>query len=406
MPGMSAVTGGARRSITTLCEVVEHLETIERAPGSPGEAQAAAWLADRLEQAGADVVVEPASYRPGYAPLLASACAAGAALGIGALRRRGLRPLAAAGGLALAAAIVDDTSNGPRVLRRLVTRPKPTQNVVATVGPADAPHTLVVLAHHDAAPTGVIFDQRLQYAVADRFPGLIERSDTAPPMWALVIGGPALVGAGALTGRRGLTAAGAALSAAAAAALTDIARGQTVPGANDNLSACAALVAIAERLRDEPVPGLRVVLASCGAEEVCQGGIYSFLEDHRDELPRDRTTVLNLDTIGSPQLVMLEGEGIVVMEDYPDPGLRDRIADAAVRAGVSLRRGARATSSTDSVVLARAGYSIATLASFDHAKALSNYHQMTDTAANLDFETVADAVDVTVTLAGDLGQPG
>ena len=49
-----------------------------------------------------------------------------------------------------------------------------------------------------------------------------------------------------------------------------------VPGANDNLSAVAVLVAVAEALREEPVDGLRVVLASCGAEEVLQGGIHGF----------------------------------------------------------------------------------------------------------------------------------
>ena len=112
--------------------------------------------------------------------------------------------------------------------------------------------------------------------------------------------------------------------------------------------------------------------------------------------------MLNLDTIGSPQLVMLEGEGPIVMEDYPDPAFRDRVSDAAERVGVMLKRGARASSSTDSVLMARAGYSVTTLVSFDHAKQLSNYHQMTDTAENLDYGTVADALEVTLAVAADL----
>src|SRR5436305_914526 len=78
----------------------------------------------------------------------------------------------------------------------------------------------------------------------------------------------------------------------------DGARSPVVPGANDNLSGVAAQVALAERLREAPVGGLRVLLASCGAEEVLQGGIYGFTERHLSRLPRERTWVLNLDTIG------------------------------------------------------------------------------------------------------------
>jgi len=394
-----------RRSISTLREVVERLAPIVRGPGSLGEAEAASWLGQRLKAAGADdVQVETVDYQPGFAPLIASACAVATGLGAAALRNPKLRPLAAVGGLAMAAAIADDCSNGPRVMRRLFTRPQRTQNVVARVGADDAPQTLVVLAHHDAAPTGFIFNQALGYAMAERFPGLIARTDTAPPMWLAVISGPTLVGLGSLLHSKVLTRLGIGLGALATASLGDIARNRIVPGANDNLSACAVLVAAAERLAEEPLDGVRVLLVSCGAEEVCQGGIYGFLADHRDELPLDSTKVLNLDTIGSPQLVMLEGEGPIVMEDYPDPAFRDQVSEAAEKAGVLLRRGARATSSTDSVLMARAGYSVTTLVSFDHAKQLSNYHQMSDTAENLDYGTVAEALEVTLALAADLAR--
>jgi len=107
---------------------------------------------------------------------------------------------------------------------------------------------------------------------------------------------------------RKLAAAGIALSALIVAIAVDIARSPIVPGANDNLSAVAALVALAELLRERPVPGLRVLLVSCGAEEVLQGGIYGFAERHFANLRKDRTWFLNLDTIGSPELIMAEGE--------------------------------------------------------------------------------------------------
>jgi Zn-dependent M28 family amino/carboxypeptidase len=162
------------------------------------------------------------------------------------------------------------------------------------------------------------------------------------------------------------------------------------------------LVGLAERLRSEPLTGLRVLLVSCGAEEVIQGGIYGFAKRRFPELSRERTWFVNLDTVGSPRLVMLEGEGPIVMEDYHDRSFRDLVALAAERAGAPVRRGMRARNSTDAVIPSRAGYPTTTLASIDRYKALSNYHQMSDTAANLDFTTVAQALTVVEAVAREL----
>ena len=133
-----------------------------------------------------------------------------------------------------------------------------------------------------------------------------------------------------------------------------------------------------------------------------QGGIYGFARRHFPALDRDRTWFLNLETVGSPNLIMLEGEGPVVMEDYHDRGFRDLVARAADGAGAHLRRGMRARTSTDSVVPSRAGYPTATLASMDRYKALSNYHLMSDTPENLDYRTVRQALVVTEAVAREL----
>ena len=311
------------------------------------------------------------------------------------------RPAAVIAGL-VTAAIADDVSNGPRLARRLSAKRKPTWNVVARCGDLGAERTLVVLAHHDAAPTGRIFDDRAQVWFGQRFPGILERIDTSLPLWWALLAPPAAVSVGAARGKRDLLSAGVAGSVIAAAIFADIARSPIVPGANDNLSAVAVLVALAERLRANPLHGLRVLLVSCGAEEVIQGGIYGFAARHFSALDRERTWFLNLETVGSPALVLLEGEGPVVMEDYHDRSFRDLVARAADDAGASLRRGMRARASTDAVIPSRASYPTATLASMDRYKTLSNYHQMTDTPENLDYTTVRQALVVAEATAREL----
>lgn len=389
---------------TTLREVVHALSDLERRAGSPGERAAAHWLAERLTRAGAPASVDEVAFIDGYALLLLPLGLAG--LIAGALHLSG-RSRARAGLLAAVATalVIDDVSNGRRLWRRLVGRRRRTWNVTASAGDPLGPRTLVILAHHDAAPTGRVFDQSFQRWLARRFPDVVARIDTSLPLWWPVVSGGLTVAAGTLLGSRKLSATGTALAGVVVALAADIARSPIVPGANDNLSAVAALVALAERLSADPPAGLRVMLVSCGAEEVIQGGIYAFAKSHFSGLPRESTWFVNLDTIGSPELLLVEGEGPFRMEDYCDPGFRDLIAAAARRAGLPLRRGVRARASTDAVLPTRAGYPTATLASWEpDTKLLSNYHLMSDTPENLRFETVAHAVDVVHALASELAQ--
>jgi Zn-dependent M28 family amino/carboxypeptidase len=383
----------------TLREVVEELGALDRRAGSSGEHRAAEWLARRMRSAGCEAEVQETHFHAGYAGLMRGLCLGGVAAGVSALAVRRLRAPAAIGAVLTGAAIADDISNGPRLARRLIQRREATWNVVAECGDPEAANTLVLLAHHDAAPTGAVFDDRVQAWFGDTFPGLLERIDTAFPIWWPTLAAHALIAAGAARGRRALTAVGLAGAALSAAAFHDIARSPIVPGANDNLSGVAVLVALAERLREAPLDGLAVWLVSCGAEEVLQGGIHSFAREHFGSLDRERTWFLNLEAVGSPRLILLEGEGPVVMEDYHDRGFRDLVDRCARDAGASLQRGLRARSSTDAVVPSRAGYPTATLCSMNRYKALAHYHQMSDTPANLDYGTVSDAVSVAEAVA-------
>jgi hypothetical protein len=395
-------SAGGDRDEAILREVIEALAPLERRAGCSGEEQAAHWIADRLDRAAAPAQVEEEQFLDGYARPMGTLAAAGALAGLASLRGGRTQKLGAAAAAGVTAAIADDISNGPRLFRRATTRRRTTWNVIARCGDQSAPRTLVLLAHHDAAPTGAIFDDRVQAWLGERFPGILERIDTSLPLWWGMLGGPALTALGAARGRRGMIAAGAAGSLLATAVFADVARSPTVPGANDNLSAVAVLVALAERLRRLPLGSLSVLLVSCGAEEVLQGGIHGFARRHFPELDRDRSWFLNLETVGSPRLIMLEGEGPVVMEDYHDRSFRDLIARVAHGAGVPLRRGMRSRNSTDAVIPSRAGYPTATLASMDRYKALSNYHRMSDTPENIDYTTVMQALTLTEHVAREL----
>ena len=386
-----------------LHDTVETLAELERAACSPGEREAADWIARRLSERGCDAQVEEALSFPSFAGPMAGLGALNVLAGL--LVLRGRRVLGGAVAAAVAAAVADDASNGRRPVRRLVMKRRPTWNVVATTGDRSADRTLVVMAHHDAAPTGFIFNPAPQRWVWEHFPRIIERFDTSFPFWWIGIGSSLGIAAGAAVGWRALTRICLGVGAFGVASMADVARGRMVPGANDNLSGVAGLVSLATALSERPIEGLRVVLVSCGAEEALQGGVYGFARRHFPSLDRKRTWFVNLETVGSPHLALVEGEGPVVMQSY-DPSFKELVAEEAGLGGMELRRGLRARSSTDSVIPHRAGFPVATLVSVTAWKALANYHWPTDTAENLDYGTVERAVELTVRVARRLASAG
>lgn len=390
----------AEPSAETLREVVHTLAALERGPCSPGEREAAEWIARRLRSAGvSDVALEDEPSWGPFPPLVTTMGIMGALGGL--LVRSGRPKLGAALALTGTLGLADEIQNGPRVFRRALRPQRQTVNVVARAGDPAAGRTLVLLAHHDAAQTGLFFDQTAVKAFHERFPDVIPKIKTQPPQWWAGPLSTVFTLAAAISGRRGLGTTGAVMSAAGAAVIADMWRSEVVPGANDNLTAVACLVAIAEMLEAEPAEGLAVWLVSAGAEETFQDGIRAFMERHRRELDPATTSFLCLDTVGSPRLVMLEGEGPLWMEDY-DRDLRDLVARVAERDGLALERDFRARASTDAIIPQRHGYATANLSSVNDYHYLSNYHLPTDTAENVDYETVAEAARVTWALVREL----
>ena len=384
-----------------LREVVETLAPLERKPCSPGEREAAEWLAARLAAVdGASVSIEEEPSWGTFPPTstgLALLGTLGAAAAV-----RGRRALGAALCVASLAGLLDEAQNGPRVLRRLIRRRRSTANVVARAGDQEAIDTLVVIVHHDAPQTGLVFDQTLLKFAWERNPERMGRAKRSLPQWWVGLAAPVGVLLTALTGRRAPAAAGFAVGALGTGLIADMWRSPTVAGANDNLSGVAALVALAELLAAERLAGLRVLLVSCGAEETLQDGIRAFVARHREALPPERTTFVNLDTVGSPHLILVEGEGPFWMENYTGPWLSDLVAAAAERLEIPLERGFTARSSTDSVIPSRAGYPTTTLVSITDWRAPSNYHLLSDVPENLDYGTVAQATRVVELVAREL----
>ncbi|CAA9487499.1 MAG: Cosmid L247 [uncultured Solirubrobacteraceae bacterium] len=372
---------------------VEHLASFDRPSASPGEHQAAQWIAERLRDEGLDARVETERAHGTYWVPMGLLSLAGGLAGFAAKRGgRRVGRAAAALGLAAAAGIADEVSAGPHVLRRALPS-RDTFNVVAEAGDPAGEQTLVFVSHHDAAHGGFIFNERFIHLLADTWPEWWDAKETSPQIMQLVASGPALAGLGALTQIRPLRAAGTAISFGSMLAFLDIGGREVVPGANDNLSAVAVIVELARLLREEPVPGVRVLLVSTGSEESFMEGMRGFVARHAHSLDPATTRFVCVESVGSPELIVIEGEGMLKMDDY-SPEACDLVAAGARRAGLPLRRGLKLGLATDGLIAHRAGYRTATLASITRYKTPANYHSQRDKPSNVDYETVRRATAV------------
>ncbi len=367
-------------------ELLDGLCAFERETGSSGERAAAGWLAERLAEHGVSAEIEEEPLHDTFWWPLGLTGAAGVLAGT--LGLRGRRLTGALLGAAAFAAAVDDLPPRSRRFRSLLPK-RQASNVVATVGPENAERTVVIVAHHDAAHSGLVFDPRIPETIAEVHPAFFEDNNTSPPLMWPVVGAPLVSALGALFGSRALTKTGIVLSAAVVASMTDLGMRGVVPGANDNGTGVVTLIALAKALAASPTEGVRVMLVSTSEEGLCEG-MSAFAARHFPELPPERTFILSVDTVGSPHLLFLRAEGMFGMTEYPAEALAlcDGVAEEL---GIYLMPNLRLRNATDGVIALDAGYQCAAMCSVTDLKQPANYHWPTDTPENVNYETLADA---------------
>jgi hypothetical protein len=286
-------------------EVAERLELIRRLcsfegrrAGTDAERRAANDLAERLRAMGRRADIEPTYVHPQWAFTHAIHCALGVAGSLVALE---FPPIGF--GLVLAAAISMylDLNASFYLLRRLFFR-RASQNVLSRGRRPDAPATVILCAHYDAARSGRAFDPRWVAAATrlqDALPFPIGPFRVL--FWSLALLLPAL--GARMAGLEGdwislLQLPPTLVLIVGTFLLVDIALSPPVPAANDNASGVATALSLAGDLDRDPPGALDVWVLLTGAEECLQEGMRSFVRAHRKDLPRDSTCFLCLDAVG------------------------------------------------------------------------------------------------------------
>jgi hypothetical protein len=341
-----------------------------RRPTSENERRAAEAVRAELERGGLDSELEAFDGYSTFAAPYGVICALALAPALLSRRRRLLRSTLA---LAALAGLATEGSLNRTPLSRALSR-RPSQNLVATVEPKNAPRrTVCVVCHLDSSRSGLLFDPR--------FTPYLTRWLQLQSAAGVVQGAEALIG-GSRAGRGMLGLSRLILAAGGALMAERELRGEDTPGANDNASGVAVVAELALQVRREPLDSTRLVVLMTGCEESGTLGVQAFL-DSRDTAG---WLFLNFDNIGGDvPLNYLPREGVGRTWEA-DPGLLAIAADiAARRPELRVREASGPIGLTYDAtpVLARGGRALTFVAADDRG-AIPNYHWPTDTTENVD----------------------
>lgn len=174
--------------------------------------------------------------------------------------------------------------------------------------------------------------------------------------------------------------------------------GGTVPGAADNLSACALAVAMCRFLVRNPsyIPeDTEIRFISFGSEEAGLRGSRRYVAAHLDELKHLDVRLLNFETVAYPEIVISTSD---VGSVKHSPDLVDSVVAAAERAGVphKVKSSPTGGGGTDAGSFSQAGLKAVTLLPFKVPQQLvAFYHQKEDTPEILTIEPLLNVLKLT-----------
>jgi Peptidase family M28 len=381
-----------------------------RGSGSTREAQAAAYLADELRAAGLEVEIE---HFLGCSSLGARLLVHVIVAALGACLLP-LAPWAASllGLVALTSLILEQGSRGALLSRFLIN--KPSANVVARIPPLQGPvrRRVLVMGHYDTQRTGLIWRGGLTKHVAallDRAPGMVKS-----PLFLvglamvaqIALGLAALVWPAAPAVAVG-TRLVLVVHLIAGALLAEWMVGRPVPGASDNATGAAAAMELAEAWRRRPVPEVELVVLLTGCEETGCLGSTAWAQAHLAELRSVPTTFLNLDSFGygSPRFLGTEHALSGLPVSYPAKVVA--MCDEVAQDRGLTNAGPRSLQvATDGLPFLVRGIPGASVLCFEDHGYMPNYHQLSDTADNLDFGLAWEAIGFCRALLLRLAQAG
>jgi hypothetical protein len=283
-------------------------------------------------------------------------------------------------------------------------RKKKSVNVIGTLckpGTKDVKRLLIVSGHHDSAPENTWL-RFLGYAffilLATFFTGyIIMLTMSIIQLLGMITDNASLVRSGTM----GWLMMAYPVVPAIIFAMFFTRKGKNggnVPGAADNLSACALSVAMCRFLVKNPsyIPAdTEIRFISFGGEESGYRGSRRYVKRHIDELKRLDARLLNIETVANPKIIILTSDVNGIVKNSPE--MVKSVVAAAERAGIPFKvKPATLGTANDSGPFSQAGLKAMTLFAFKIPQQMvAFYHQKWDRPEILTIKPLLNVLKLT-----------
>lgn len=369
---------------------IRHLSVEIGGRGSctPAERQAAEYVAEQMRLLGVqDVRLEPylgapSTYRP-Y--VLAFTAALLGTIGVWLVDTRWMLALAALLSALGAWGMLAETDFATNWMRWLLPRAR-SQNAIGILPPSGSVrHRVVLCAHLDTHRTPIFYSSKAWHTL---FGLLVAATFVSTGIGAVAYGLGSILNWAWV---RWLGVPIAAMELFALVMCLHADRTPFSPGANDNASGVGVTLGLVERLRHEPLTHTEVWLAFTGCEEAAAYGMVSFLNHHAAELGQEAVYLI-LDQVGLGQVMVLTADGLILKRKTHPRALELARRAAAALPGRTIGEHV-GIAYTDAAVATKRGLialSIDALPPPGASEAM-HWHQMSDTMAHIDPQSLTDA---------------
>jgi len=184
--------------------------------------------------------------------------------------------------------------------------------------------------------------------------------------------------------------------------------GGNVPGAADNLSACALVVAMCRFLVENPSfisEETEIRFITFGSEEAGHRGSRRYVQRHLDELRRLDVRLLNFETIAHPEIAILTSETNGTVKNSPE--MVKSVVAAAQRTGIPYKlQPATFGTASDAGPFSQAGLKATTLLGFKLPQMVAFYHQEWDSPEILTIEPLLNVLKLAFEWIQNRGEAG
>ena len=170
---------------------------------------------------------------------------------------------------------------------------------------------------------------------------------------------------------------------------------EAVPGAYDNLSGISILLGIAKVLSQNPSKNTKIELVAFACEEAGLRGSKRYVTAHIDELRKNKTKLVNIDSISTKDMIVVVHRELFMGAKH-DRRMSDQLIDIGKKLNIGINLGTLPFGASDAAPFTKKKIPATSFMSFELPKLPKFYHTRQDIPEVVEKESLGQVLDICI----------